>query len=220
VLHAARWKCRTQKSPNNLPSAHHRTTLSGCIVATEAHIVNRKKNLVKHQRLPHMYHNMANFGALAAEIVWGTTANFNGFRVLAPLLHGTLAVGVSRAAIVLVIGQHSSSFFFLSSLFLAYSQRSEIGCRSYFHTWCGLSANLECRSEVCCTRIARNTGRKNDAKSPSAHQRTILSGCIFATKALCDTLICGALEEHLLTYLLTYQQSEKTVKEQYLLYMS
>jgi len=37
--------------------------------------------------------NMVNFGLLTAEIrwrVWGTTANFNGFRVLAALLHGTL----------------------------------------------------------------------------------------------------------------------------------
>jgi len=36
-------------------------------------------------------HNMANFGPLTAEIgpvVWGTPANFNGFRVLAALLHG------------------------------------------------------------------------------------------------------------------------------------
>jgi len=35
-------------------------------------------------------HNMANFGPLAAEIglpVWGTPANFNGFCVLAALLH-------------------------------------------------------------------------------------------------------------------------------------
>ena len=35
-------------------------------------------------------HNMVNFGLLAAEIglpVWGTPANFNGFRVLASLLH-------------------------------------------------------------------------------------------------------------------------------------
>jgi len=34
-------------------------------------------------------HNMANFGPLAAEmdpVVWGTPANFNGFRVLAALL--------------------------------------------------------------------------------------------------------------------------------------
>jgi len=43
-------------------------------------------------------HNMANFGPLAAEIVLllcGTPANFNWFRVLAALLHGTLVVGVS-----------------------------------------------------------------------------------------------------------------------------
>jgi len=43
--------------------------------------------------------NMVNFGLPTAEIrwrVWGTPANFNGFRVLAALLHGTLAVGVSQ----------------------------------------------------------------------------------------------------------------------------
>jgi len=36
---------------------------------------------------------MLNFGPLTAEIgsgVWGTPANFNGFRVLAALLHGTV----------------------------------------------------------------------------------------------------------------------------------
>jgi len=43
-------------------------------------------------------HNIVNFGPLAAEIdpvVWGTPANFNGFRVLAALLHGIQVVGVS-----------------------------------------------------------------------------------------------------------------------------
>jgi len=44
---------------------------------------------------------MVNLGPLMAEIrwrVWGTPvpANFNGFRVLAALLHGTLVVGVSQ----------------------------------------------------------------------------------------------------------------------------
>ena len=58
-----------------------------------------------------------NFGLLAAEIVslvWGIPANFNGFHVLAALLHGTLLVGVEqrappifgRAAITLGIGPH------------------------------------------------------------------------------------------------------------------
>jgi len=42
---------------------------------------------------------MVNFGLIAAEIVslvWGTPANFNGYRVLAALLHGTLVLGVSE----------------------------------------------------------------------------------------------------------------------------
>ena len=42
---------------------------------------------------------MVNFGSLAAEIglpVWGTLANFNGFRVLAALLHGSQVVSVSQ----------------------------------------------------------------------------------------------------------------------------
>jgi len=43
--------------------------------------------------------NMVSFGPLEAEIdsgVWGTPANFNGFRVFAALLRGTLVVGVSQ----------------------------------------------------------------------------------------------------------------------------
>ena len=47
-------------------------------------------------------HNMANVGPLMAEIglpvVWGTPTHFNGFRVLAALLHGTLVVGVSQTS--------------------------------------------------------------------------------------------------------------------------
>jgi len=42
---------------------------------------------------------MVNVGPLAAEIglgVWGTPANFNGFSVLAALLHGTPVLGVSQ----------------------------------------------------------------------------------------------------------------------------
>jgi len=42
---------------------------------------------------------MVNFGLLGAEIgpvVWGTPANFNGFRVFAALLHGTPVVGVNQ----------------------------------------------------------------------------------------------------------------------------
>jgi len=44
---------------------------------------------------------MVNFGPLAAEIglpVWRTPANFNGFRVLAALLHDSQVLGVSQTA--------------------------------------------------------------------------------------------------------------------------
>jgi len=51
------------------------------------------------------------------------------------------------------------------------------------HTWCGLSANLECRSEMYCTQLSENTGCK---KSPSQHHCTSLSCCVFATKAGID----------------------------------
>ena len=37
-----------------------------------------------------------------------------------------------------------SFFLFFYLLFLAYSQPSQIGRLPYFHTWCGLSANLGC----------------------------------------------------------------------------
>jgi len=101
MLHAARCKCRTQKSCQKSPSGHHPTTLSGYIFATKACIDNQKK-LVKQQNISSACpHNMVNFGPLAAEIVslvWGTPGNFNGFRVLAALLHGTLVVGVSQTA--------------------------------------------------------------------------------------------------------------------------
>jgi len=56
------------------------------------------RQLEKNVKQQHLLY-MVNFGALTADIrwrVWGTPANFNGFRVLAALLHGTLVVGVSQ----------------------------------------------------------------------------------------------------------------------------
>jgi len=49
------------------------------------------------------------------------------------------------------------------------------GRRVDVYTWCGFSRNLECRSEMCCTQLAGNTGRKNDAKN--RHLRTIAQLC-------------------------------------------
>ena len=57
-------------------------------------------HMVLHRQIGCLPYNMVNFGPLAPEIVslvWGTPANFNGFRILAALLHGTLLVGISQA---------------------------------------------------------------------------------------------------------------------------
>jgi len=50
------------------------------------------------------------------------------------------------------------SLYSSSSFFLAYSQWLEIECLRYFHT--RLSANLECRSEMCFMQLGENTGCK------------------------------------------------------------
>jgi len=78
-------------------SAHHRTTLSSYIFATKAHIDIRKK-LLNSNIYPTCPYKVVNFDSLSAKIslFWGTPANFNEFRVLAALLHGSLVVSVSQ----------------------------------------------------------------------------------------------------------------------------
>jgi len=85
----------TKKSP----SEHHRTKLSGYIYRNLGTYQQPEKKLLNINISPICPHNMVNVGPLAAEIcrrVWGTPANFNGFRALAALLHGTVVVGVSQ----------------------------------------------------------------------------------------------------------------------------
>jgi len=59
-----------------------------------------EKKLVKQQYLTHMFLQYGELRSTSGEIVslvWGTPANFNGFRVLAALLHTcTLVMGVSE----------------------------------------------------------------------------------------------------------------------------
>jgi len=85
----------------------------------------------------------------------------------------------------------SSSIYLLSSslYFLAYSQPSQTGCPPYFHTWCGLSANVECISEMCCTQLAENTGRKKLTKI--RHLRIIAQLCRTISSQLRHVLTIG-----------------------------
>jgi len=80
------------------PFWHHHTTLLA-ITSELRHILTIGKNLFNSNTSSTCPDNMVNFGLLTAEIcwlVWGTPANFNGFRVLAALLHGTLVAGVRQ----------------------------------------------------------------------------------------------------------------------------
>ena len=101
--------------------SHNFVRLSGYTFAIKAHIDSRKKLLNSNISSTCPY-NIVNFGPVTAEIgslVWGNHANFNGFRVLAALLHSTLVwastkvCGVEqRATTTLGIGPHSIVSFF------------------------------------------------------------------------------------------------------------
>ena len=100
MLLAARCKYGAQKVAKN---RHLGTIAQLCLAISSQlrHISTIGKNMLSSNTSSTCLHNMVNFGPLAAEIgllVWGTPANFNGFRVLAALLHGTLVVGVSQTA--------------------------------------------------------------------------------------------------------------------------
>jgi len=75
------------------------TQLCRAISSQLRHLSTIRKKLVKQQYLLHMSPQYGELGVLTAEIVslvWGTPANFRGFRVLAALLHGTPVLGVSQ----------------------------------------------------------------------------------------------------------------------------
>ena len=96
--------CRARLAENTArkksPKSRHLGTIPQICRAVSAqlrHVSTIGKKFVKQQYLVH--HNMVNFGPLGAEIVslvWGTPANFNGFRVFSALLHGTPVMGVSQ----------------------------------------------------------------------------------------------------------------------------
>jgi len=125
-------------------------------------------------------------------------------------VHTTAVIAQQYLNILLIIiaalwnraGHYIFVLWFLSIFFsLACYQPSQIGCLPYFHTWCGLSANLWCRFETCGTRLAENTGRK---KSPKIrHLGTITQLCRAISSQLRHVSTIG-----------------KIVKEQYLLHMS
>jgi len=96
------WLARNTGRKNEAKNRHLGTIVQLCRAQSSQlrHVSTiGKKNLLNSNVSHTCPHNIVNFGPLAAEIcwrVWGTSANFNGFRILTVLLHGTLVVGVSQ----------------------------------------------------------------------------------------------------------------------------
>jgi len=102
MLHAGRWKYR-KYSLAKPPKNRHLCAIAQICRAISSQIRHvstiGKKNLLSSNISSRCPRIMVNLGLQAAEIdpvVWGTPANFDGFRVLAALLHGTPVVGVSQ----------------------------------------------------------------------------------------------------------------------------
>jgi len=95
VLQVARWKYRTQKWCKN---CHLSTIAQLCraISSQLRHVPTIEKNLLSSNISSRCPYNTVNFGPLTAWQVWGSPSYFNGYRVLAALLHGSHAVGVSQ----------------------------------------------------------------------------------------------------------------------------
>jgi len=55
---------------------------------------------------------------------------------------------------------HSRCERYIFALWLLYFSIFFSSSNLSFHTWYGLSANLGCRSEMCCTRLTENTDLK------------------------------------------------------------
>jgi len=114
---------------------------------------------------------------------------FSCFRVLPDSAEAQVIWGgvVKRRLIAYFIGNISAKKCqnpFMCVKVIA-SQRWDVFWDTVHMVW-SFSANLECRSEMCCTRLTGNTGRKTTQKSPSGHHRTTSSVWIFATKACID----------------------------------
>jgi len=98
VLHTLAANTGRKKSSKN----HHLGTIAQICRAISLQlrqISTIGKNLLSSNTSSTCYHNVVNFGPLAAQIdlvVWGIPANFNGFCVLAALLHGRQVLGVSQ----------------------------------------------------------------------------------------------------------------------------
>ena len=90
-----------------------------------------------------------------------------------------------------MVGHYIFALWFLSFFFLSFSSPNLSGRRlDVYHTSThGVAVVRECMSEMCCTRLAEDTGRKNDAKN--CHLRTIAQLCRAVSSQLRHILTIG-----------------------------
>jgi len=150
-------------------------------------------------------HNMANFSLLTAETcwrVWGTPSNFNGFRALAVLLHGTLVVGVSQtlrhstegATSIWQGGHHVGHWptFLVSSIFpLSSSSSSIIVSTSVFIIFVvGRIADAEQLEQVACqTKVEHrqsNTSSSDDVDATVVRRQAVSASTLPWTRSVND----------------------------------
>jgi len=100
--------------------------------------------------------------------------------------HSRIVFMAACVADVDIIFSSCGFFFFLLLILFSSPNLSRRTLDVYHistHDVSGLSANLEWRSEMCCTRLAKNTGC---TESLFGHHRTTVSGYVFVTKARID----------------------------------
>ena len=171
---------------------HHRTTLSGYIFTTKAYIDTRKK-FVKQQYLPHM---SLQYGELRATSGWDRSGSlchpckFQRVWRLGSVNARHYSSGrqpnfaaLNRRCHLYSAGRPSR--WALAHIFSSIFSSPTLSGRTLdvYHTssiviWCGPSANLESRSEMCWKRLAGNTGPK------TRHIGTIAELC----RAICSQL--------------------------------
>jgi len=86
---------------NDAKNCHLSTIAQLCraISSQLRHVSTIGKNILSSNISSRCPYSMVNFRPLTAEIdwrVWGTPSYFNGYRVMAALLHGSQVVGVSQ----------------------------------------------------------------------------------------------------------------------------
>ena len=158
MLLAARCKYRTQKVAKNRllgTIAQLRQAISSQL----RHVSTIGKNLLSSNTCSTCSYNMVIFGPLAAEIlslVWGTPANFSGFRVLASLLQRRRLTELRKSTKLCTMFGRLLPWYAIFIHFRDLLPPNGILSRAKF-TLC-----------------------------PSMHHRTSFSGYIFATKASID----------------------------------